>query len=257
MPRPFGFFGWIHVDTMNGSEKGGTVTEEEHSTEDAEIQTDAENPIEDAEITTDAETTTEPLGEARKGGKFFKRVFWLGVIVGAGVAVAYAMNQRQKLAAMSDDEIRAMLEEKLGGRVADEQLVEIQNTVISKVRGTSATTGTDTASVTGTVTYREKIAMPLGRGGHREAAGHFVDGCHRPWTSGPRSSRVAAPFRCISPLASTRPRSSTTTPTRCAPPSRRATTLLWTTDTAYPVITRGNPLTADLLLIAVPQPVSD
>jgi hypothetical protein len=32
---------------------------------------------------------------------------------------------------------------------------------------------------------------------------------------------------------------------------------LWTTDTAYAVITRGNPLTADLLLIAVTQPVSD
>ncbi|MCH8129942.1 MAG: YbaY family lipoprotein [Acidobacteria bacterium] len=31
--------------------------------------------------------------------------------------------------------------------------------------------------------------------------------------------------------------------------------LLWTTDTAYPVITRGNPLTADLLLIAVPSSV--
>ncbi|MFB3048922.1 MAG: YbaY family lipoprotein, partial [Acidimicrobiia bacterium] len=31
--------------------------------------------------------------------------------------------------------------------------------------------------------------------------------------------------------------------------------LLWTTDNAYPVITRGNPLTADLLLIAVPSSV--
>jgi putative lipoprotein len=31
--------------------------------------------------------------------------------------------------------------------------------------------------------------------------------------------------------------------------------LLWTTDTAYPVITRGNPLTADLLLIALPSSV--
>ena len=33
--------------------------------------------------------------------------------------------------------------------------------------------------------------------------------------------------------------------------------LLWTTDINYPVITRDNPTTADLLLVAVPEPVSD
>jgi putative lipoprotein len=227
---------------------GGTVTDEEDPTEDAETE-DAENP-------TDTETSIDLLEEAGKGGRFFKRVFWLGVIVGAGVAVAYAMNQRQKLAAMSDDEIRAMLEEKLGGRVADEQLVEIQNTVISKVRGTGATTGADTASVTGTVTYREKIAMPQDAvvivklqdtslmdvpsvdigvqviEGAGTVPVHFSVGFDRAEIIDNHTYTVGATITS-------------------------GDTLLWTTDTAYAVITRGNPLTADLLLVAVTQPVSD
>jgi putative lipoprotein len=236
---------------------GGTVTDEEDPTEDAQNSTeDVEDPTEDAENPTDTETSIDLLEEAGKGGRFFKRVFWLGVIVGAGVAVAYAMNQRQKLAAMSDDEIRAMLEEKLGGRVADEQLVEIQNTVISKVRGTSATTGADTASVTGTVTYREKIAMPQDAvvivklqdtslmdvpavdigvqviEGAGTVPVHFSVGFDRAEIIDNHTYTVRATITS-------------------------GDTLLWTTDTAYAAITRGNPLTADLLLVAVTQPVSD
>jgi putative lipoprotein len=236
---------------MNGPETGGTVTDEETST-DAVGSADET----DEDTSTDQERMTDPLEEAEKGGKFFRRVFWLGVIAGAGVAVAYAMNQRQKLAAMSDDEIRAMLQEKLGGRVADEQLVEIQNMVISKVRGTGATTGSGTASVTGTVTYREKIAMPqdavvivqlqdtsLMDVPAVDIGAQVIEGAG---TVPVHFSVGFDPAEIIDNHTY----------------SLRATItsgdeLLWTTDTAYPVITRGNPPTAELLLIAVPQPVSD
>jgi putative lipoprotein len=219
--------------------------------------TDAENPTEDAEDPTDdAEASTDALEGTGKGGKFLKRMFWLGVIVGAGVAVAYAMNQRQKLAAMSDDEIRVMLEEKLGGRVTDEQLVDIQNTVISKVRGTKATTRTDTASVTGTVTYREKIAMPqdgvvivklqdtsLMDVPAVEIGVQLIDD---PGT-------VPVPFSIgFDPAEIIDNHTYTVRATITS-----GDELLWTTDTVSAVITRGNPLTADLLLVAVPQPVSD
>jgi putative lipoprotein len=227
---------------MNGPKTGGTVTDEEQST--------------DAVTPADEESSTGALEEAEKGGRFFKRVFWLGVIVGAGVAVAYAMNQRQKLAAMSDDEIRAMLEEKLGGRVTDEQLVEIQNTVISKVRGTSATAGMGTASVTGTVTYREKIAMPQ----DAVVIVKLQD-----------TSLMDVPAVEIGAQVIENPGSVPVPFTVGFDPAEiidnhtytvRATItsgdeLLWTTDTASAVITSGNPLIADLLLISVPQPVAD
>lgn len=240
---------------MGAPEPGGTVTDAENPTEDAEIPTDAENPTEDAEATTDAETSADLLEEAGKGGRFFKRVFWLSVIVGVGVAVAFAKNQRQKLAAMSDDEIRAMLEEKLGGRVADEQLVDIQDAVISKVRGTG-TAGTDTASVTGTVMYREKIAMPqdavvivklqdtsLMDVPAVDIGVQIIEG----------AGTVPVPFSIgFDPTEIIDNHTYTVRATITS-----GDELLWTTDAATAVITRGSPLTADLLLVAVPQPVSD
>ena len=69
-----------------------------------------------------------------------RALLWLGVIVGIGIglAVATGVRQRQRLGAMSDDEIREFLAGKLEGRVPDEQLVQIQNSVIAKVRGSRA-----------------------------------------------------------------------------------------------------------------------
>ena len=60
---------------------------------------------------------------------------------------------------MSDDEIRAMLESKLSGKVDDEQLVRIQEMVIARVRG-GRWSSSSAAAITGTVSYRESDPMP-------------------------------------------------------------------------------------------------
>ncbi len=62
------------------------------------------------------------------------RILLVVIVAALGVAALLVVRQRQKLAAMSDDEIRAMLKGKLTGRVDDEQLVRIQEMVIAKVR---------------------------------------------------------------------------------------------------------------------------
>lgn len=201
------------------------------------------------------EDAVEMVEDAGKSGGFFKKVFWIGVLAGVGVGIAYAMNQRQKLAAMSDEEIRAMLDEKLGGRVQEEQLVQIQDAVISKVRGTGLS-GAENAAVTGTVTYREDTPMP-------EDAVVIVkleDSSLMDVPAGQigvqiieSPGNVPVPFTVGFKPAEIVDRHAY---------SVRATItsgddLLWTTDTQYPVITSGNPLTADLLLISVPQPVGD
>lgn len=57
-------------------------------------------------------------------------VMLIGLV--AGAVSAYL--SRKRLESMSDDEIRAMLATKLDGRVSDEQLTSIQDSVIAGVR---------------------------------------------------------------------------------------------------------------------------
>lgn len=226
------------LDTMAGLDPGGIVTDEENSSEAEQVEAES--------------TGGEP--EAG-GGSMFKKLFLAGLIAGVAAALALAINQRQKLAAMSDDEIRAMLDEKLGGRVSGDQLAEIQDAVIAGVRRTGAGGG-EAAAVTGTVAYRERIAMPP----DAVVIVQVED-----------TSLMDVPAEVIgtqvieSPGSVPVPYSVGFDPGEIVDShtySVRATissgdTLLWTTDTASPVITRGNPLTADLLLVSVPEPVSD
>ncbi len=65
---------------------------------------------------------------------FFKFVFAL-LIIGAVAGVVASIVSKKKLEAMSDDEIREFLGLKLSGKVGDDQLVTIQEAVISGVRG--------------------------------------------------------------------------------------------------------------------------
>lgn len=71
--------------------------------------------------------------------KLFKALLLLFVVSLVAAAVA-AYVSRQRLAAMSDDEIRSYLASKIGEKVDEEQLVAIQDAVISGVRKS----GTDT-----------------------------------------------------------------------------------------------------------------
>ena len=65
---------------------------------------------------------------------FFKFVFVLFVISVVAAVVASIVSKK-KLESMSDDEIREYLGLKLAGRVGEDQLVTIQDAVVSGVRG--------------------------------------------------------------------------------------------------------------------------
>jgi len=71
--------------------------------------------------------------------KIFKLVLVV-LIVGLISAVVASIVSKKKLESMSDDEIREYLGLKLAGRVGEDQLVTIQNAVVSGVRGKQAAT---------------------------------------------------------------------------------------------------------------------
>ena len=71
-------------------------------------------------------------------GRFLKLLLILAVAIGIGVAVAKLNEQREKFLAMSEEEQRDFLAKKIGDKVPEEKLAEIQNKVIegiSKARG--------------------------------------------------------------------------------------------------------------------------
>ena len=216
---------------------------------------DDENANDESTSSESADAVDEIL-EADVGGgavgKFLKTLFWIGVISGIAIG-ATVYYQRQKLAAMSDDEIRLFLAEKLDGRVPGEQLAQIQDAVIAKVR-MQPSPGSTSAAVTGTVAYREKIAMPedavvivkLEDSSLQDVAATEIGAqvIESPGSVPVSYSVGFDPDEIIDDHTYT----------------VRATIsegdqLLWTTDAAHQVITNGNPLTADLLLIVVPEPV--
>jgi hypothetical protein len=67
--------------------------------------------------------------------KFLKLALILLVAVGIGVGVARLNEMKQKFLAMSEEEQRALIAEKVGDRVSAEKLEEIQNKVIAAVSG--------------------------------------------------------------------------------------------------------------------------
>jgi ElaB/YqjD/DUF883 family membrane-anchored ribosome-binding protein len=68
-----------------------------------------------------------------------KKAFFLVVIAaGIGAAVAVFVNQKQKFAGMSEEDIRSYLDQKLGGRMSEDQVKQIQDAVVSAVKGASA-----------------------------------------------------------------------------------------------------------------------
>ncbi len=67
--------------------------------------------------------------------KFLKVMLILVIAVGIGVGVAKLNEQKQKFMAMTEEEQRAFLADKIGSKVPQEKLEEIQNAVISAVNG--------------------------------------------------------------------------------------------------------------------------
>jgi Holliday junction resolvase RusA-like endonuclease len=67
--------------------------------------------------------------------KLLLKLMFLTLIVGLIAAVVASIVSKKKLESMSDDEIREYLGLKLAGRVGEDQLVTIQEAVVSGVRG--------------------------------------------------------------------------------------------------------------------------
>ncbi len=67
--------------------------------------------------------------------KFIKLLLLLAIAVGIGVGVAKMNEQKQKFLAMTEEEQRAFLADKIGSKVPEEKLAEIQDAVITAVNG--------------------------------------------------------------------------------------------------------------------------
>ncbi len=65
--------------------------------------------------------------------KLLKTLFLLTLVVWLSAAIA-AYLAKKKLESMTDDEIRAFLASKLEGKVAEEQLASIQESVVTGIR---------------------------------------------------------------------------------------------------------------------------
>ena len=63
----------------------------------------------------------------------FKTLILILIAAGIGAIVALVVNQKQKFAGMSEEEIREYLDLKLAGRMSDEQVAQIQEAVVSAV----------------------------------------------------------------------------------------------------------------------------
>ncbi len=68
-------------------------------------------------------------------GRLIKILLILAIAVGIGVGVSKLVEQKQKFLAMNEEDQRAFLAEKIGSKVPEEKLAEIQNAVIAAVNG--------------------------------------------------------------------------------------------------------------------------
>jgi hypothetical protein len=66
-------------------------------------------------------------------GRFLKMVLILAVAIGIGVAVSKMVEQKRRFLAMTEEDQRAFLADKIGDKVPAEKLAEIQDVVVSAV----------------------------------------------------------------------------------------------------------------------------
>lgn len=68
-------------------------------------------------------------------GRFLKTLLILAVAVGIGVGVSKLIEQKQRFMAMTEEEQRAFLADKIGDKVPEDKLVEIQDAVVGAMNG--------------------------------------------------------------------------------------------------------------------------
>ncbi len=66
--------------------------------------------------------------------RIMKVLFVLALAIGIGVAVSKMAEQKRWFLGLTEDEQRAFLADKIGDKVPEEKLSEIQDAVVSKVR---------------------------------------------------------------------------------------------------------------------------
>lgn len=179
------------------------------------------------------------------------KLLGLVVALGAVAGIVVAMKYREQVMGMSEDELRAFLADKIGDKVPPEQLVAIQDAVVARMAEMRPM-----SRVTGSIAYRERIAMPPDavvivtlQDSSRMDAPAIEIGAHVIDSPG----QVPVPYAVgYDPAEIIENHTYTVRATISA-----GDDLLWTTDTSHEVITRGNPTTADLMLIRVPERVPD
>ena len=68
-------------------------------------------------------------------GKFLKTVLILAIAIGIGLGVSKLVEMKQQFAAMSEEEQQAFLADKIGDKLSEEKLVEIQDAVVGAMNG--------------------------------------------------------------------------------------------------------------------------
>jgi SOS response regulatory protein OraA/RecX len=105
-----------------------------------------------------------------------RRLFSLKTLVlillaaGIGAVVALVVNQKKKFAGMSEDEIRSYLEMKLSNRMSDEQVAQIQDAVVSAVKGAAATMDDVDDAVVAVAEVARETADEIAEGAIEQAA---------------------------------------------------------------------------------------
>ena len=103
--------------------------------------------------------------------KMFLKLVFVGLIVGLIAAAVASFVSKKKLESMSDEEIREYLGLKLAGRVGDDQLVAIQNAVVTGVRGKRAATDHYIEEVEEAMEELDEVAEEAAEEASEEAAG--------------------------------------------------------------------------------------
>ena len=66
--------------------------------------------------------------------RFLKTLLILAIAIGIGLGVSKLFEQKQRFMAMNEEEQRAFLADKIGDKVPEEKLAEIQDAVINGLR---------------------------------------------------------------------------------------------------------------------------
>jgi hypothetical protein len=75
-------------------------------------------------------------------GKILKVLLIIAIAIGIGVFISMAMEMKERFFAMSEEEQRSFIAEKLGDKVPEDKLTEIQDAVVTAVadkKGEAAT----------------------------------------------------------------------------------------------------------------------